>query len=203
MHDADYLLLSATLHLAPFFFNLILPHLLHNDTVPGALKSLHGGHYSSECHSASAIAPFPWYPTCDWGRTPLATATHTQTTPGSQSTGVCVFESWALPDKVVPWLQGNPGCEEPDYRITLIHSVPSLQILDLHQVSFPHCHATPCALQPCLWNTLPEHSTWPEPDTCLTDKLVWLPARKLYHVDLASQRLQSLTNLTATCLLPG
>ncbi|DBA93983.1 TPA: hypothetical protein ACH3X1_001639 [Trebouxia sp. C0004] len=32
-------------------------------------------------------------------------------------------------------LKGNPCCEEPDYRITLIHAVPSLQILDLHQVS--------------------------------------------------------------------
>ncbi|KAL3151471.1 hypothetical protein ABBQ38_012471 [Trebouxia sp. C0009 RCD-2024] len=31
-------------------------------------------------------------------------------------------------------LKGNPCCEEPDYRLTLIHAVPSLKTLDLHQV---------------------------------------------------------------------
>eukprot|EP00878_Enallax_costatus_P030466 GHUV01033172.1.p1 GENE.GHUV01033172.1~~GHUV01033172.1.p1 ORF type:complete len:325 (+),score=76.76 GHUV01033172.1:262-1236(+) len=32
-------------------------------------------------------------------------------------------------------LQGNPCCEEPDYRLCLIHAVPSLQVLDHHQVT--------------------------------------------------------------------
>ena len=31
--------------------------------------------------------------------------------------------------------QGNPCCEEPDYRLALIYRVPSVQVLDLHKVT--------------------------------------------------------------------
>jgi hypothetical protein len=31
-------------------------------------------------------------------------------------------------------LQGNPCCEEPDHRLLLIYAMPSLQVLDHHQV---------------------------------------------------------------------
>ena len=36
-------------------------------------------------------------------------------------------------------LQGNPCCEEPDYRLLAIHAMPSLQVLDHHQVSLLLC----------------------------------------------------------------
>lgn len=32
-------------------------------------------------------------------------------------------------------LRGNPCCEEPDYRLQVIHAVPSLHVLDLHVVT--------------------------------------------------------------------
>mmetsp|Transcript_13357 Transcript_13357/g.46215 ORF Transcript_13357/g.46215 Transcript_13357/m.46215 type:complete len:342 (+) Transcript_13357:94-1119(+) len=32
-------------------------------------------------------------------------------------------------------LKGNPCCEEPDYRLHVIHAVPSLHVLDLHVVT--------------------------------------------------------------------
>jgi hypothetical protein len=32
-------------------------------------------------------------------------------------------------------LQGNPCCEEPHYRARLIFALPSLQVLDLHEVT--------------------------------------------------------------------
>jgi Leucine-rich repeat (LRR) protein len=31
-------------------------------------------------------------------------------------------------------LMGNPCCEEADYRLTLIHAIPSLKVLDCHGV---------------------------------------------------------------------
>jgi Leucine-rich repeat (LRR) protein len=35
---------------------------------------------------------------------------------------------------VLVCLQGNPCCEEPGYRLLLIYAMPSLQVLDHHQV---------------------------------------------------------------------
>ena len=32
-------------------------------------------------------------------------------------------------------LQDNPCCEEPDYRLLLIHALPWLEVLDLHAVT--------------------------------------------------------------------
>ena len=29
-----------------------------------------------------------------------------------------------------PCMQGNPCCEEPDYRLHVIHAIPSLRVLD-------------------------------------------------------------------------
>lgn len=32
-------------------------------------------------------------------------------------------------------LQGNPLCEEPEYRLLVIHAIPSLKVLDQHAVT--------------------------------------------------------------------
>lgn len=43
-------------------------------------------------------------------------------------------------------MQGNPCCEEPDYRLMVIHAVPSLRVLDLHQVTAAERKAAETAL---------------------------------------------------------
>lgn len=32
-------------------------------------------------------------------------------------------------------LQGNPLCEEPEYRLLVIHTIPSLRVLDQHVIT--------------------------------------------------------------------
>jgi hypothetical protein len=36
--------------------------------------------------------------------------------------------------------QGNPCCEEPDYRLTVVHHMPSLEVLDQHKVTHQERH---------------------------------------------------------------
>jgi hypothetical protein len=38
-------------------------------------------------------------------------------------------------DDVGVGVQGNPCCEEPDYRLTVVHHMPSLEVLDQHKVT--------------------------------------------------------------------
>jgi hypothetical protein len=39
-------------------------------------------------------------------------------------------------------MKGNPCCEEPDYRLHVLHKIPSLHILDSHEVTTAEQHQT-------------------------------------------------------------